>query len=168
MIDIILIRHAKAVGGAGMEDRDRPLSERGARDAAAMASYIAARLPRPQRLHCSAAVRTRETAAPLLDVWALDSEQVSYDGSLYLATAEAILEVLRYASGNGRSLCLIGHNPGISEAVDQLAAEGFQDELPTFGVAWLQADVDRPEDLADRSCRLVDVLTPKKNLRNRS
>jgi phosphohistidine phosphatase len=164
VIELLLIRHAKAVPHqAGLDDFDRPLSERGRGDADAMARWIAARAPRPERLFCSTARRTRETAEPLVRVWALAPDAVRYEPSAYAADPERLLELLRYESDGCRVLCLVGHNDGISQLGHRLSG-GLEDDLPTCGVAHLQADLNDASALDDRSCRVAGFHTPRRSL----
>ena len=65
MPQLLLMRHGKAVQGAGLADRERRLTPRGRRDSEAMAKVLA-RDFRPDRILCSPAVRTRETLAAVL------------------------------------------------------------------------------------------------------
>lgn len=167
MIELLLIRHAKAVPhAAGIDDFERPLAERGREDAEAMARFVAARAPRPDRLFCSTARRTRETADPLLRAWNLAPDAVRYEPSAYGADSERLLELLRYESDGCRVLCLVGHNDGISQLGHRLAG-GLEDDLPTFGVAHLQADLPDATGLDDRTCRIVGFHSPKRSLLRR-
>ena len=69
MKQLLLLRHAKAMPAEGhMADRDRPLAERGHRDAGLMGAAIAARFPL-QRMLCSPSLRTRETMDGVAAAW---------------------------------------------------------------------------------------------------
>ena len=57
---LTVIRHAKADEGEGMTDRDRPLTEKGERDAAGIAA-VPGRAAWPDLVLCSPATRTRQT-----------------------------------------------------------------------------------------------------------
>ena len=60
---LLLLRHAKSAWPDGVEDHDRPLSDRGRRDAPRMGAYIAAAGLRPDFALVSSARRTQETWA---------------------------------------------------------------------------------------------------------
>jgi phosphohistidine phosphatase len=59
---LLLLRHAKAEKGEpGMSDRDRPLNERGYKDAPRIGAYMAHHALQPDRVVVSDSRRTRET-----------------------------------------------------------------------------------------------------------
>ena len=70
-MDLILWRHADAEDGA--DDMARRLTPRGEKQAAAMAEWLRARLPRNYTVLASPAVRAQQTAAANLpSAWPLD------------------------------------------------------------------------------------------------
>lgn len=109
---LILIRHAKSPRPAGVADRDRPLSDRGRRAADALGRWMAREGLLPDTVLVSDARRTRETwegvAAALPDAPAPRIER-----GLYEVGAEGMLAVLSRAEG--RTVALVGHNPGIGD-----------------------------------------------------
>lgn len=161
MIDLILIRHAKAEDGHGRPDHERALNDKGSRTADWMASKVAARTPRPQRLFCSTALRTRQTAAPLVERWNLKPDEFVLDDTLYLASPDRILELLQVEGGDAMTLCVIGHNPGISEVAVRLSGDAELADLPTFGVVHLRADVPTTAALTPGCAERVQRLLPR-------
>ena len=117
MIQLILARHAKSDwADEGLDDHDRPLNERGRRDAPAMARSVLRRGVRPEILLSSTATRARTTA----DAFAAEFEvEVTEQAQLYLADSEALLEAAR-ASG-ASEVMVVAHDPGMSELVSRLA-----------------------------------------------
>ena len=142
---LIILRHAKAAW-PDVEDRQRPLAERGQRDAPAAGRWLhdaeqRADELRIDRIVCSPARRTRETwelAAAELD----DPPQPVYDGRVYAATTAALLTVLRETPAHVRCLALVGHNPGMQHLTVSLAREDsgetlgrVREKYPTSGIA---------------------------------
>jgi phosphohistidine phosphatase len=142
---LIIVRHAKAAW-PDVEDRQRPLAERGRRDAPAAGRWLRAAERRNAELRidrvvCSPARRTRETwelAAAELD----DPPPPVYDGRVYAATTSALLTVLRETPAHVRCLVLVGHNPGMQNLALALARDDSGDPLghvrekyPTSGIA---------------------------------
>ena len=67
MLRLYLLRHAKSDwSGPGIADFDRPLSNRGFKAAPRMGRFMAEQGCTPERILCSAAMRTRQTLAAVL------------------------------------------------------------------------------------------------------
>jgi phosphohistidine phosphatase len=154
MPTLIVLRHAKAVAGFGTADIDRPLNDRGRRDATATGDWLRANDLVPGHVLCSTAARTRET----LDRLALDAE-VSFEPDIYGNDPDRLLTLVTEApEGTGR-LLLVGHNPSVHQLVDDLAGEA-PDAFPTCALAV----IDLPGPWADArpgAGTLRTVRTPK-------
>ncbi len=107
MFRLILMRHAKSDWSMSDPDHDRPLNPRGRASAQALGDWLRAQDLIPDQALVSSSRRTQETferlniAVPLTSV-----------PEMYHAEPETLWEVLR--SATGRSLLMIGHNPGIA------------------------------------------------------
>lgn len=153
----VLIRHAQAEAEAASGlDRDRGLTEHGERDAAAAAQFVARQLrERGATLISSPAQRARATAdliAALLD------QPVQVHDTIYDATPGDLLAILNEQCHHQVSV-LVGHNPGIEQAL-ALLTEGRSDEyrgMPTAAVAWLQV----PDGVVEPgAARLIAFWSP--------
>ncbi|MBL1109163.1 histidine phosphatase family protein [Streptomyces sp. 5-8] len=140
---LVVLRHAKSAWPEGVEDHRRPLAPRGRRDAPAAGRALAAAGSLPDLVLCSTAVRARRTWELVSAEWATPPP-VHYDRRLYAAGPADLLEVVREAPADVRTLLLIGHNPGLEELVRALAADGLDDSLdrvrekfPTSAIAVL-------------------------------
>jgi phosphohistidine phosphatase SixA len=137
MHELILLRHAEASpAAAGGDDHSRPLSERGEREARAAGRWLAAHGIRPDRVLCSPARRTRETADLVLA--ALEAAMPEFAEEIYEASPGELLALLDREDG-ARTVMLVGHNPGIERLV-ALLVEGRSDEfrgMPPAGLAVL-------------------------------
>lgn len=132
MPTLIVLRHAKAVAGLGLADIDRPLNDRGRRDAAATGEWLRENDLVPDRVLCSTAVRTRET----LEGLALQSE-VSFESQIYDNEPETLLSLVRETDDGARTLLLIGHNPSVHQLVHDLTGDA-PDAFPTCALAVIQ------------------------------
>jgi phosphohistidine phosphatase len=131
---VTLLRHAQAAGAsAGGRDFDRPLNEAGIAEARAAAVALAAALPVPDLLIASAALRTLRTAQLLHDQ-VFPATPLQTEPSLYLATAEVLLDYLRHLDDDFTSVLIVGHNPGISDCCTVLAGDSRAVNLGT--AAW--------------------------------
>lgn len=133
----VLVRHAQAEAATTSgDDQDRGLTEHGRSDAAAAARFIARQLGgRGAGLLSSPAVRAAATAAMIGSSLAVP---VLEQSAIYDATPGDLLSILNEQCHPEVSI-LVGHNPGIEQAV-ALLTEGRSDEyrgMPTAAVAWL-------------------------------
>ncbi|MGW3246737.1 SixA phosphatase family protein [Streptomyces sp. NPDC001070] len=124
---IVLLRHAKA-DWPDVPDHERPLAERGRKEAP-VAGRRLAELGIPFDLTlCSSAVRTRET-------WKLAAHELPhrprtvYEERLYDATLGDLLALLNETPDDIDDLLLVGHNPAIQALADALAGESDGDTL---------------------------------------
>ena len=130
MIALALVRHAKSDwGDASLDDHDRPLNERGVRDAPRMARDLAASGFRPDRILASTALRARTTAA---DFGAQFGVDIELDPHLYGAPAESLLGAAQSA-GVPRVL-VVAHDPGMSVLAARLSDDAIA-HMPTCAVA---------------------------------
>ena len=155
-----MMRHAKAEQ-AGPTDFDRPLADRGRRDAAAVGVWLSETGFEPEYALVSAALRTRETWESVAAgaEWDLDPD---LDRSLYAAGTEAALDLVREMADDIDRLLVIGHNPTMA-SLAQLLDDGdadpeIADQLfsgyPTSAMAVFEYDGSWA-DLAEGEARLV-------------
>jgi phosphohistidine phosphatase len=122
MHQLLLLRHAKSSwDDAALPDRDRPLNGRGRRAIAAIRGVMRELGLVPDLILLSPSRRTRETLAGL-EPWD-ETPLIEPMETLYLATADQLLAVLRDVPETVRSVLLIGHNPGMHELGVRLAGE---------------------------------------------
>jgi phosphohistidine phosphatase len=154
MIQLILARHAKSDwADEGLADHDRPLNDRGRRDAPAMARSVLRRGVRPEVLLASTAVRAVSTAAAFAEEFEVD---VTEQSELYLADADTLLEAAR-ATG-AREVMVVAHDPGMSELVSRLAERDVR--MVTSAVAvftWHEGEWD---DAGTTAPDEFELLTP--------
>lgn len=157
---LTLLRHAKAVTAApSMPDRERPLKDRGRRDALQMGRHLRLAGVAPSLILTSPALRTLETARLVAGETGCPSKHLRIEGDLYLASPEDILGVLGWQDEALNDILVCGHNPGLSELLEQLTGAGI-DDLPTCGFGIIEAAIDRWDQL--RQGRLLRLDYPKK------
>ncbi|WP_030691682.1 histidine phosphatase family protein [Streptomyces globisporus] len=125
---IVLLRHAKADWNDG-PDHERPLAERGRKDAPVAGRRLADSGIAFDLALCSTAVRTRET-------WKLAVHELParprtvYEERIYEASLGELIAVVNDTPDTVNNLLLIGHNPGMHALADALAGESEGDLLP--------------------------------------
>lgn len=144
---LTLIRHAKSSWDeAGVKDRDRPLNERGERDAPLMGRRLMARGARPTLILTSPAVRARRTAQVIAREIGYPQEFLQREEDLYLASPDEIVAVIARQDSSFRDLIVCGHNPGLTELANRLTGAGI-DNVPTTGVVVIGLDLKSWADL---------------------
>ncbi|MGN7978473.1 SixA phosphatase family protein [Microbacterium sp. 22195] len=156
MKTLLLARHAKSDWGLhGLADHDRPLNGRGRRDAPAMAARLLDEGVAVQRIVSSTAVRARSTADEYAAAFSIP---VIEEDALYAASARTILEVASALPDEVDVAMLVGHNPGMTDAVAELT--GAFVEFPTCAVAECAVDVGSWPELIEGSGRMLRLRTP--------
>ncbi|WP_336627924.1 MULTISPECIES: SixA phosphatase family protein [unclassified Microbacterium] len=157
MKTLLLARHAKSDWDeAGLRDHDRPLNARGLRDAPAMARRLIDEGVAAQRIVSSTAVRARRTADEYAAAFGIAPEE---DPDLYAASARTILRVAAALPDEVEVAMLVGHNPGMADAVAELT--GSFVEFPTCAAAECSVDVGSWSELIEGSGRLRRLRTPR-------
>lgn len=165
MKELTLIRHAKSDWAeAGLDDHDRPLNDRGRRDAPRMGRLLVDRGWRPELIVSSTALRARSTAQAIASECGRTTADIQLEAALYLARPDEILNVVRRLNESADSAVLFGHNPGIHEAAYLLLKPSETEKLgdfPTCAVARLRLPIDFWGNAAFGEAELVEYLTPK-------
>jgi phosphohistidine phosphatase len=161
---LVLLRHAKSAYPDGVADHDRPLAERGVREAALAGDWLRANLPAIDAVLCSTATRARETLARS----GIDAP-VRYVERLYGATPGTLIEQVNGVSDDLNTLLIVGHEPTISEVAivlasadgtDTVALERISAKFPTSAIAVLRV-VGRWEQVEPGNAALVDFHVPR-------
>ncbi len=156
---LIVMRHAKSSwADMGLSDHERPLNERGRRDAPRVAQHLTELSWQPQFLLSSDARRTRETAKLMLSVWE-DGIEVEFLASLYLAGPKALIPALSAVSDEVESLMVIGHNPGWEQVISRLS--GIDVVMKTATAALLNAECESWEQAFDITWSLEEIVYPR-------
>lgn len=156
---LILMRHAKSSwDDYTLADHDRALNKRGQRSAKALGAWLADKPWQPDHALVSTATRTRETFAGL--GLSLDAE---FTRTLYHADAAEMQLVLETAIG--KSVLMIGHNPGISLFARDMAVAPpkhprFSD-FPTGATVVMQFDIQGWDDVETHTGRVLDFVIPR-------
>jgi phosphohistidine phosphatase len=161
MKKIILIRHAKSAwDNPWLTDHDRPLAERGLRDAPLMAKRLKKRGIHPDCILSSTAKRAAETALITAKTLDFPQEEIIWEENLYHATPNTILKYIRLQKDNKRTILVVGHNPGFNDLIRQLGGE--LDNLPTAGQFGFKLKSESWNELNPRTAEVWFVDYPKK------
>jgi len=160
MQTLMLLRHAKSSwDDSSLPDAERPLNERGMRDAPRVGNWMyQQKLKRPDALVCSPAVRTRQTMKLVVQAAGIQCP-ARLDERIYQASVADLLDVIKDAPETCDCLMLIGHNPGIAELLDHLTNEHHS--MPTAALAIIEIDAMTWRDIAAKTNRLTHFIKPR-------
>ncbi len=145
MKTLLVLRHAKSSwNDSALDDHERPLNERGLRDAPRMGALLREHGLRPDVVLSSDAVRARLTAEAVAEA-ARYAGEVLLDPRLYMACPADILSLLPTVRENAETVMIVGHNPGLEQLVEQLTGE--REDLPTAALAQIELPIDLWRDL---------------------
>lgn len=157
---LTLIRHAKSSWDyPELSDFERPLNERGRRDAPRMALRAQA-LPKVTRLISSPATRALATARVFAEHLGIDFDLIQIEPRVYEASRKTLLEVINGIAQSPPHVMLFGHNPGFSELAHTLGDCPF-DEMPTCAIAHFRLEGKGWKEVGPGSGTLVRYLFPK-------
>ncbi|MEU2231779.1 MULTISPECIES: histidine phosphatase family protein [Streptomyces] len=125
---IVLLRHAKADWN-DESDHERPLAERGRKDAPVAGRKLADSGITFDLALCSTALRTRETWKLAVHELPVRPKTV-YEERMYEASLGELIALVNETPDTVNNLLLIGHNPGMHALADALAGETEGDLLP--------------------------------------
>ena len=154
MKTLYLVRHAKSSKYVPLADKDRPLDERGERDAPKMGQRLARRGAKPELIISSPAVRALATAQPIAKALGYKLADIALNDRLYASEADELLVVIHALDDALQSVMLVGHNPEMSDLAHRLASEII--DMPTCAVAefrfdassWSQVGRDVPDKVS--------------------
>jgi phosphohistidine phosphatase len=159
---LILLRHAKSSWDNGaLGDVDRPLSDRGDRDAPRMGKRLKSRHARPGLVLASHATRAQRTAKLVTRALGVRADVIQTEEKLYLAAPASVLAVVARQDDAHHCLLVVGHNPGLTDLVNQLVPDLALDNLPTAGVVAIDLATTTWKDVAEAPAKLAYYDYPK-------
>lgn len=161
MKTLYLIRHAKSSWDEeGLADRDRPLNDRGKRDAPKMGKRLAARRARPDLILSSTAVRALTTAEIVAKELGYKRKAIVVDERIYAAELTTLLNIIGALDDAHAVVMIFGHNPELTTVARYFSNE--IDDMPTCAVAEFEFDVAHWREAPTAKPSSVIFETPKK------
>lgn len=161
MLRLWLVRHAKSAwNDPELSDFERPLNERGRRDAPAMAQRLKQLRQTPDLLLSSPALRAITTARVFARELGIPAESVQLSSRIYEAELDTLVDLVRGFDSGVQHALMFGHNPGFSDLARWLAPCPFQ-EMPTCAVVMLQLPFRTWASLSPGRGQLDRYLYPK-------
>ncbi len=162
MKKIIFVLHAKSDWGTeGLKDIDRPLNERGYDDAYRLSEWFFKNHDVPQKFISSDATRALSTATIFARNLMYPTNQISILPEVYESTDETLKNVISNIDNELDYVVLSGHNPGITNLVNELAQQIFFDNIPTCGMVCLEFDAKTWKEVTIKKAKKIFNQFPK-------
>ncbi len=156
MKSLYIIRHAKSSWGDFTQpDFERPLNERGKKDAPVMAKRLVDAGIVIDRFMSSPAKRAHKTCKLFCEGYKREEDDIKLVAELYHASSLIFYDVVSSIPDKYNSAAIFSHNPGITDFVNSFGLNVKIDNMPTcsvFGVriladSWKKFTVSKKEYL---------------------
>ena len=160
MRTLFLVRHAKSSrDDPTLPDKERPLNERGLRDAPRMGERLAKHGVKPDLILSSPALRALATAEIIARKLDYRGKDISVDERLYAAAPDDVLEVIHELGDKPKRVMLFGHNPELTELAHQLSTKII--DMPTCAVAEFAFDTKSWANVGKQKPARVTLYRPE-------
>jgi phosphohistidine phosphatase len=161
MRSLLLIRHAKSSWNSDvLNDFDRPLNERGKKEAPEMANRLIKNKIAIEHFVSSPAKRAKKTAIFFIKKYGGDENEILFIPALYHASVQTFTKIVSELSDEHKTVAIFSHNPGITEFVNTLTPVQI-DNMPTCGVFAVKANVSSWSEFADAAKEILFFTYPK-------
>lgn len=158
---LLIVRHGKSSWETIVDDIDRPLNERGVKNAYEMARRIRDDGHVPDALYTSPANRALHTAIIMARVWEINENSIRIARDLYLPDDDDIFSVISEVPDEFETLAIFGHNPGFTDFANRFLEKPVEN-IPTAGIALLTLEMDSWNDLVNAKVAGELIDFPKK------
>ena len=159
MKNLILIRHAKSSWEAPLKDIDRPLEQRGIKEAHLVAANCIKYIPSVFVMLSSTAKRASETALIFAQTILYPVESIIFKEELYTFDENQLEKVIKSSNNVFENIILFGHNEAITNFVNKFG-DIFVDNVPTSGFVSLEFDIDNWKNISKG--KIKKIIFPKK------
>jgi len=160
MKTLLLLRHAKSSWkDSDLDDHERPLNQRGKKDAPRMGKLLQDEELLPDLIVASSAKRCRKTADHVIHASGYRGE-TRITGELYESDAAKLRAVVAALDDSRSRVLLIAHNPGMEAFLESLL--GIYTPLTTAALARVELPIERWSDITtDTRGQLLQLWQPR-------
>lgn len=161
----VMIRHAKSSWANPLQsDFERPLNDRGERDAPVMGQRLKNRNIQPDLIISSLAKRAKQTAKKIAAAVAYPEEKIVWLEKLYHCIPSVFEEVLYELDDNIKTVFIVAHNPGITEFVNDLSPKFSTHNMPTCGMVVAEMEAEQWNEFSRTNKKVILFDYPKNNI----
>lgn len=161
MKQLLIYRHAKSSWkDLSLADFDRPLNNRGKRDAPRMAKMLSGKKNQPDLIVSSSANRAKITAVILAKELHYPKKKIVYMDKIYNAVAEELIPCIHTFDDKYKRVVMVGHNTGFTTLANILGDLQIPN-VPTCGIVALSFKIDSWKDVRKKDGKLDFFYYPK-------
>ena len=114
--ELYIFRHAKSDWDSGASsDFERPLANRGKKDAPVMGKWMKRQNLLPDYIVSSPAKRAKQTVKAVIKELGVSENKIHFNETIYMASVQTLLQVLAGVPQEAERVMIVGHNPGLDE-----------------------------------------------------
>ena len=148
MKTLILVRHGKSSWKHDLQDFQRPLKKRAYKDAEKVVKAFMKNNSASFVLWTSPAVRALDSARIFQKELDIGEKDFFIKDQLYTFDERTLADIIASCDDSIDHLMIFGHNPAITEVVNSLGNEVF-DNIPTTGLSLIRFDANSWKELKD-------------------
>jgi phosphohistidine phosphatase len=165
MKSLFIVRHAKSSWDyPHLRDFERPLNDRGRKNAPEMGKRLKKRSVKPQLIVSSPANRALSTAQLIAQELDYPFADIVKEPNLYHASSRTISKIVSTQPDHIRSLMIFGHNPGLTDFANDLLNHERIDNVPTSGVVAFNLPINSWKEIQQTHGQLFFFDFPKKSV----
>lgn len=162
---LLVVRHAKSSWANPLQsDFERPLNDRGERDAPIMGQILKKAGMVPDLIISSTAKRAAQTAKKLAMELGYDIKAIKWHEKLYHCIPAVFEEVLYEVGDDVKTVMIVAHNPGITDFVNELSPAFKIDNMPTCGVVGASFELSEWNEISRVKKSVILFEYPKKHI----
>lgn len=159
-----LIRHAKSSwGDPTLRDFERPLNNRGLRDAPFMSQLLKGKGEIPNQIISSPALRAHTTSKYFAKAFDIAEEAIVLEKNIYEAYPEQVIEIIQGLDDELQTVFLFGHNPAFTSLANMFAEE-YIANVATCGIVRVVSTSKTWADVDTTNTQVAEYLFPKEYL----
>ena len=158
MKNLILIRHSKSSWDSPVNDIERPLDQRGVKDAHLVSLNILDLLSKTFIVYSSTAKRACDTALIFSQNIHFPFESIFFKEQLYTFDVNQLEEIIKSFNKSAESVILFGHNAAITDFVNKFG-DVLIENVPTTGCVSITFDIDCWKKI--KNGKINRIVTPK-------
>lgn len=158
MKTLIMVRHGKSSWEYNVDDRDRPLKQRGINDAHLVGTHFKKHISDLDAAYSSPACRALHTAMIVLKEFAYPLDKFRVVEELYDFSALPVTHFVRGLDDQLDKVIIFGHNYAFTNVANQWGNQHI-DNVPTSGLVQISFDSDSWASINDG--KTDHILFPK-------
>lgn len=141
MKQLIMVRHGKSSWDLKVDDKDRPLLERGIKDGHLVAHAFSDRKIKVDAIYSSPANRALHTCVIFLRELQFPYENFRLTNELYEFSGEGVIQFVKALDNSLNTVMIFGHNNAFTNVVNHWGSKSI-DNVPTTGLVRLNFKTD--------------------------